>query len=1023
MFSLDVKYKNLHFQTFDFLIYSSNFTDFPTSTDSISMDRLFFINGSLIIATNMLYSNSITISGAIDGFYDGFYDGSSIFNSIYPSKINETNILKNMVFLNINETEISNNAVCGITKQNLYNNMYLDESNKLIFHKYNEFTIVNYQVNDANLTLEKTLKENSNNQLHLIDVCANIFYNSFNNDALTINALKDLSNNSNYSIALTYKLYDELDVSINFNMLNSLYIDPLYINDVPLYRFIDSLYNTSVPNFRRTDNLYDICYNYNINVNQSLSTTRYGNYTNSLHSNSYIINLNDYFDLKLVNNRFQSTSFSTNNINPNNLVYTLINMSYSNKNFSLFDLDASFNIIYDKVSITILNSMQIKLFCLYYKLQYIITLLNIPYSIKYNLNSIPYTTSINIQFYAEDFDDYDYINKSVSSKLSTSNINNLYYEILTNTVGFINTYNNLINYFRLFIYSVITLNPIYNDFTFNSLVITQLIFDINKLIENVDAIILNEQLKFDYELTKPVSPIFTSYSDISNIEYVFTTFFDTYNISQTYIKSFYTLKSLEYITALSPSAELLNISPFKNLFERINLEPVNLLENLKINLKKLNTIMNTLAYNFTPVRVVADPTLEINTIEITNFNKLIVQYKKLKENITLYTNYKALEADNISYINNDFELLNSQILIHSKVSNTISFTFNVKYKSYFFYYIDLSTIVLDVTIPDLTPPIVIFANNDYSFNQTELNDTSINSVLSNLISDVSYIDLNQSINLTLANTKYIYNKDITNIVSTNAISYPLLSIDLTKINTNLEFNNTNSALVDIYYIITDNANNVNTIIRKLIINKSDDGPLFYYKVSENEYKKIVNKIPELTIDEDKNIGELIAALINNIYIIDPRKVRESSLLSYQSLNASRFIIMKNEALLNLSIVEIFDLSDNKIASYNALTNQYINFFNFTNTNGQLLANSSIMLLTVGLYKLKYKSVASSITSYFTNKDRDLTIKAVIVTDQTPINTHCCYPRVEYKPLQDNYKLGSQNSTVMRFAKYIVNRNR
>ena len=146
-------------------------------------------------------------------------------------------------------------------------------------------------------------------------------------------------------------------------------------------------------------------------------------------------------------------------------------------------------------------------------------------------------------------------------------------------------------------------------------------------------------------------------------------------------------------------------------------------------------------------------------------------------------------------------------------------------------------------------------------------------------------------------------------------------------------------------------------------------------------------------------------------------------MSNQSLNSNQFIIMKNEALLNLSIVEIFDFSDNKIASYNVLTNQYINFFNFTNTNGQLLANSSIMLLTVGLYKLKYKSVASSITSYSTNKDRDLTIKAVIVTDQTPINTHCCYPRVEYKPLQDNYKLGSQNSTVMRFAKYIVNRNR
>ena len=1018
MFSLNVKYKNLHFQTFDFFVYSSNFTSFPNPSDTISMDRLFFINGSLVIATNMLYSNSIS------GVSGGFYDGSSIFNSIYNSEINKSNILQNMVFLNINETVISNNAVCGITKQNLYNNMYLDENNNFIFHKYNENTIVNYQVNDANLTLEKTLKENSNNQLHLIDVCTNIFYNSFNNDALTVRALLDLSNNANYSIALTYKIYNELDVSINFNILTSLYIDPLYINDIPLYRFIDSLYNRSVPNFRRTDNLYDICYNYNINANRSLTTTRYGNYTNSLHSNSYIVNLHDYFDINLVNNRFQSTSFSTSIINYNDLVYTLIDMSYSNKNFSLFDLDASFNIMYDKFNITILNSMQIKLFSLYYKLQYLINLLNIPYSIKYNLKSIPYTSTINIQFYAEDFNDYDYINKSSTSKLSTSNINILYNEILTNTVGFITTYNNLINYFRLFIYSVITVNPIYNDFTFNALVITQLIFDINKLIENVDTIILNEQLKFAYDLTKPASPIFTSYSDISNIEYVFSTFYYIYNTSQTYIKSFNKLLTLPIANSSNTTIELLNISSLNNLFDRSNLDPVNLLANLKINLDLINAYINKIQIA-NPIINIAKENLVITLTDILNLNLLIFQYKRLKENITLLKNYKALEVANISYINNNFELLNSQILIHSKVSNTISFSFNVRYRSHFFYYIDLSTIVLDVTIPDLTPPIVTFANNDYSFNQTDLNDNSINSVLSNLISNVNYIDLNQSLNLTINNTNYIYNQDITNLVSTNASSYPLLSIDLTSINNRLEFDSNNTALVDIYYIIKDNANNVNTIIRKLIINKSNDGPIFYYKISENEYVQIVNNIPSLTIDEDKNIGQLIAALINNIYIIDPRKVRELNILINPVLNASQFTIIYNEAQVNLSTVEIFDLSDNKIDSYNVLTNQYTNFFNTTNSNGQLLANSSKMFLTVavGRYTLKYKSVASSITGYITTKTRVLTINAVNVIVETPIVTHCCYPRVEYKAIQDNYKLGSQNTTKMRFAKYIINRNR
>ena len=46
----------------------------------------------------------------------------------------------------------------------------------------------------------------------------------------------------------------------------------------------------------------------------------------------------------------------------------------------------------------------------------------------------------------------------------------------------------------------------------------------------------------------------------------------------------------------------------------------------------------------------------------------------------------------------------------------------------------------------------------------------------------------------------------------------------------------------------------------------------------------------------------------------------------------------------------------------------------------------------------------------------------IVVAETIITTHCCYPKVEYKPIQDNYKLGSQNTTVMRMAKFIINRH-
>jgi hypothetical protein len=206
MFSIDVYYSNLRFQTFEFIVYSSSFTTFPNPSSTISNDRLFFLNGSLVIANNMLYSTNV----------GGFYDGSSVFNKMYTSSNVRETTMKNMVFLNILDVS-STSAICGITKQNIYNNMYLDESNNFIFHKYNEQTIVNYQVNDANLTLAKTLIENSNNDHYLLDVCSNNFYNSFNNDGLTIQALNSLVNDNNYSIALTYKIYDETFGSSNYH--------------------------------------------------------------------------------------------------------------------------------------------------------------------------------------------------------------------------------------------------------------------------------------------------------------------------------------------------------------------------------------------------------------------------------------------------------------------------------------------------------------------------------------------------------------------------------------------------------------------------------------------------------------------------------------------------------------------------------------------------------------------------------------------------------------------------------------
>ena len=1016
LFALDVNYNNVHFQTFEFIIYSASIVSLPKGVDNISMDRLFFLNGSLVIANNLLYSGD-NISG--------FYNGPSVFNKMHETLDNTNQIMKNMVYLNIIDNSF-NSSICGITKQNIYNNMYLDESNNFIFHKYNEHTIVNYQVNDENLTLAKTLKENSNNELYLIDVCSNVFYNSFNNDALTKTALLDLSNNTNYSIAITYKFYDEIDVSFNFNMLASLYILPLYNNNIPIYR--------------RVNNIYSTYYNYNTNsyiVNSDLiqeisinaiSTSLYGNYINNLHSNSYIINLYDYFDLNLLYNRLPGSIIST-QYNPQSVIFTLIDVSYNNNKFSLFDLDASFNIIYDKVNITILNSMQIKLFCLNFKIQYLVNSLNRIYYKSYTPNYVPYTSSINIQIYSSFYKDYT--NNSFKSTLSTSKLNILYKEIFYNAINFITIYNDLIEEFNLYIYYVIKLYPIYNTYTFdtingkiiyifNSTVLEQLVEDINRLIEHMDNLILNENSKFVSPRFVLNSNIFTSYSDISNIEYCITNFYKIHNMSQISFERLNTSLSLNYVLPLYGDSEYIN------LLNITNINPDLFLANFKYNLDILNNYLNDIIQIPGASIHIRTNITDLELISVTNFTQFVSKFNTFMSSLTpLINNFIGLEVapNSINYINNNFELLGSHILIHSKISNVITLSINIKRKSYFYNYIDLSTIVLDVIIPDLTPPILTFANHDISFNENDLTDGFINSVITNLITDVSYIDLDQSYNLSINNINYSYYEDITYEFSSNNLNNALVSIEIPK--TNIDFGNTLTQYIDILYTMKDSANNINSIIRKITLNRSRDRPIFYYfDINNNNYNKITssNLLPLLSITDNITIEVFKADLINYIRIVDPRQATSNSYLSDAPVSLSDFNTNFNITLLKLSTIEIYDVSlitrfTIPIAIYNVISNKFV-----TNS-GQELDNSSKILLKVGTYYLLYKSDISPITNNNRIERRTLNITIAIIIKETQIITHCCYPAVEYKPIQDNYKLGSQSATSIRRAKYIINTSR
>ena len=238
----------------------------------------------------------------------------------------------------------------------------------------------------------------------------------------------------------------------------------------------------------------------------------------------------------------------------------------------------------------------------------------------------------------------------------------------------------------------------------------------------------------------------------------------------------------------------------------------------------------------------------------------------------------------------------------------------------------------------------------------------------------------------------------------------------------------NNAFLNADNNIKDNENNINTIIRKLIINKSDDGPKFYYKASASIYEKLSNTTPPpppppypITVDETINIGTLKANLTDLIKIIDPRLALSNTYLE-PSISVSEFDASYSSALIGINVINIYLSRTNIIHStYDVSNNKFIDYFN---KDGQELANISKILLDVGTYTLVYISKASTVTTRISSQYRTLTVNAVIIEEGAkPIITHCCYPKVEYKPIQDNYKLGSQNSTVMKRVKYIINRNR
>jgi hypothetical protein len=1048
--------KEVLFGTYEYIVYSSNFIDISNViNEPVLRDFVTFYNGSLTITSNLIYSYSAELS-------NNFYD-TSIFNRLGYNDVS-SNELTNIIFLSIKDTSNNNASLCGLTEQNLYNNVYFDENQTLIFHKFNTATIVNYQVNSPTLTLATTLSEETNYNKYLINIAENDIYNFYNERPLNFNTLTNLSANEEYNIYIAFTITDELANTNNY--LTQFEIEPIYLNNIPIRR-IGYIYRQYSDSFL---NSYDTSLN-------TINEISYNSISNRLTSHSYIIDLNDYFDINIYKKTlFASNTYSTDYIDVNKLNYTLLDVCY-NIPFNLYDISGSQSVVYNVVNLNLLLVLRNKIIPLYFKLTYMIKVLEVRFpnvTVNNALNNTNSNTNIltikeddNINYFINLLtpDPSNLIVNFYTNEVSIAMLNSLYQEIFANIQLLILKFNDVISSYNIrhlylinitnFLDIVIAFNYINIDYLYN--IVTLLQSNVENIIQNMELLFEENnitQLLTIYNSTNTISlangNILTT-SDISYLDYIFQNFY-ILNNDLDLMRKEVAVRNYDYNETYESyknmrASNITNNSQkrYKNLYSINNLDANKLYLDLKYNFNLLNSnfildysyvlynYANVINY-FSPFQQLTDDSINYaayNDASIVNYESLYNNVQNLHNIITevftvISTDYNIYNKPT-QYLNVSYKFFGSKLLINSYYSNSITFKLNIKYNRSLYQSIDLSTIYLDITIPDLTPPTIIFNNtSDICFNEIEFNsDASINSLINNkLIKDLSYIDLNQSYTISSVNSvnsvnaKYYNNSntpsyELRSLINNN---YSLLEIDLTDIS-NVNFNDEPYIYKYIKYIVLDNANNRNIITRKIVLENDNLEPIFFYKGTNDFWRAYrsssIAQRDTIIFNQNVTQATFTNKLRSVIKIVDP-------LLHEQvpNLFTSRYSELElNNLLVDASSIRIdyIDILQNTTLILRYYIGEFILDFDKLMNIDLINAGNNLFLEYFSNTQDYRKSGPGSLII-------NLEIIPTIVVTETIIDTHCCYPKVEYKPIQDNYKLGSQNTTVMRMAKFIINRH-
>ncbi len=1033
--------KELLFGTYDYIVYSDRLTQFARQPVlSARRDFITFYNGSIAITSNIIYSSNAELS-------NDFYS-QTIFDKM------GANDLSNTVFLSIKDTSNNKASVCGLTKKNLYNNVYFDENQTLIFHKFSTETIVNYQVNTPALTLQDTLKEETNSDNYLLDICTNDIYKFYNSRPLTLKTLRELTLNEEYNIYIAYTIHEEV-TSINNSMLARYDIEPIYYNNIPIKRvgYIYREYSDYPVN------------SYDTNIN-TITEISYNTFKNKLCSHSYIIDLNDYFDVSIYKETLIATNvYITDFIDTSKLRYTLLDLSFSIA-FNLYDICGNQSVIFNATNLNKLLSMRNIIIPLYFKLRYMINILAISFSKLPNSRAtliIKDDDSINYYVNLLSPDPSNLIVDVYTNNVSIYRLNALYKEIFDNTQLLVLYYDEVITTYNIMHPYLVNisnfLNMIINFDYLNIDYLNSILTLLERNIETVlgDMTIYRENnigtslnlynLSTNIVLTNNGISSLLDYNDISNLKYCFTNFYILNNEldlmrKEVAVRNYgYGISFELYKYDRASNSTNNSLRRYENMFSTNNLDATNLYNDLKYNFSLLNNNFildySYVLYNYAYVSTYYSPLngTNINNIyysantltfpayndaSVNNYQTLYINVENLYNIITnVFTivsrNYDIVNKPTL-YVNNTYEFYGSKLLINSYYSNSITLKLNIQYVKSLYHVIDLSFIYLDITIPDLIPPTIIFNNtSDICFNINVFKyDASVNNLINTkLIVDLSYIDLNQIYKISSANSIYyntISNETIPttrSLVRTNNNS--LLEIDFTDIS-NINFGGQQKITSTIKYIIYDSANNRNIISRRITLLNENIEPIFFY--SNQAYYVSSNVTIVLTINETISESVFVNTLRSAVIILNPSLIatrpnlftlrdppRDLSFIDISLIQIVNFANSVDEVILTINRA---NFNGPTISYQSATIRSFYGFINSSDDNLYIKYFSSTQIYQVeGIFKIK------------------LEIERNEIVDVTDEDKHCCYPAVKYKPIQDSYKLGSKNSTVMRRFSHLL----